>query len=195
MFYLANLDLPRTSLTQAPALIVSATIAQQQSSISTTWMELLDSVQDSKIKFKVYWVRTKTYEIIKVLDGSPPPPISVGLGSGAREGSRVFIQSPSKVYKLSNINDFRIIDELLKLMDKPGRAWAAHVVIAKMMGSSGLITSVGMISPQEWWKTEGKTGKAKQAWVDFLRQVKPTMQWIPLGGHYRYQRPYGVSND
>lgn len=195
MFYLANPDLPCTSLTQAPALIVSAKIGQRQSSTSTTWMELLDSVQNSKIKFKVYWVRTKTYEIIEIPAGFPPPPIPVGLGSGAREGSRVFIQSPSKVYKLSNINDFRIIDELLKLMDNPARAWAAHVVIAKMMGSSGLITSVGTISPQEWWETEGKTGKAKQAWIDYLKQVKPTMKWIPLGGHYQYLRPYGVSND
>jgi hypothetical protein len=195
MFYLANLDLHYTSFTQTPAPIISTTTAQKQSPTSATWMELLDSVQNSRIKFKVYWVRTNTYEIIKGPDGFPPPPIPVGLGSGAREGSRVFIQGPSKVYKLSNIDDLRIIDELLKLMDNPARAWAAHVVIAKMMGSSGLITSVGIISPQEWWETEGKTGKAKQAWIDYLEQVKPTMKWTPLGGHYRYLRPYGVSND
>jgi hypothetical protein len=194
MFYLANLNLLELSLLKSPALVSPVATAQKNSSISIKWTELLDSVQNNQIKFKVYWVWSKTYERMDIPEGLPPPVI-VSTGPVERRSSRVFIQSPSKVYQLSNINDPKILDELTKLLDNPERAWAAHVVLAKMLGITGFATSVDMISPQQWWETEGKTGKAKQTWTDYLKKIKPTMQWIPLGGHYRYKRLDGFSND
>jgi hypothetical protein len=182
---------------QPPVYRVPVIMAQKSRAIqrSEKWTELIKSVWNSQIKFKVYWVKSETYIRINIPEGSPPPPIPISTGPMERESSRVFIQGPSKVYQLSNINEPKILDGLLKLMDNPDRAWAAHIVIAKMLGISGLITSVDMISPQNWWELEGKTGKAKQAWIDYLKKIKPTMQWIPLGGHYRYERPEGFSND
>ncbi len=164
------------------------------------WSKALDFVRNDRLKFQVYWVRINTNVYQKVRSyvpgqlflspSGPPPGFSM---SPSVYDFRIFIQNPAKLYYLSNTSDLKIFDELVKLLEEPDRAWAANVTIAKMLGLTGLDrhTLIYETTPQKWWETEGKTGKAKKEWTVYLQKVKPTLKWQPLGGYYEHRTPNG----
>jgi hypothetical protein len=197
-----------------------AILIAQKEDRNSDWEYLLDSVTNDQIKFEIKLVSVSdaipednefnTLQIKKQI-GNPingiisvhpynpsnPFPITTGIPidaqveSNLRSDLRIFIQSSSRIYKLSNFNDLRILDELINLLDEPDRAWAAHVVLAKMLGVTGIDPWIPWIQPDEWWEQEGKTLKAKQKWTEYLEKIKPTMVWSPLGGYYKYRAPDG----
>lgn len=106
---------------------------------------------------------------------------------------RIFIQNPVKLYRLSSINNPKILNELVNLLDVPDQAWAANITISKMLGLVGLdsYSHIYNQTSQQWWKTEGKTGKAQMEWAVYLQKVKTTLKWNPWGGYYKHQTPSG----
>jgi hypothetical protein len=119
------------------------------------------------------------------------PPPGMTTDSILRSEVRVFIINPAKVYWLSYSKDPRILDALITLLDDPDRAWAAHVVLSKMLGITGLSSRIDQITPHQWWELEGKTRKAQQAWTQYLQKVKSSMVWSPAGGYYKHRAPDG----
>jgi hypothetical protein len=129
---------------------------------------------------------------------------------------RTIIKNPPELVQLSNINDTRIFDELLRLLNYPDRAWAANILLGKMMGLPPVSIEVEVlhnlswdnggtlkynskrVSPVRWWETEGKTLHAKKAWITYFRKVKPTMKWhkVEVEGHnysyFRHTMPNGL---
>jgi hypothetical protein len=104
---------------------------------------------------------------------------------------RIFIINPPKVYWLSNSNDRRILEELINLLDDPNRAWAANIILSKMLGIAGINSRIDQITPSQWWEIKGKTKKAKQEWTQYLQNLQSSMVWSPLGGYYKHRAPDG----
>jgi hypothetical protein len=126
-----------------------------------------------------------------------PSPLGTGPPAGwetdtiTYPAKRVFILNPSKLYRLSNINDLKVLDALVDLLDNRDRGWAAHITLCKMLGLDGLGSDLFQTPPNQWWELEGKTQKAKQEWTQYLQEVKPTMVWSPMGGYYKHRAPNG----
>jgi hypothetical protein len=162
------------------------------------WPNFLADVRNSSIRFQVKWVEINdgVYQKLNYpIDRPYSIPITPILPGATRSPSayklRIFILNPSKVYWLSNIDDPKVLDELVKLLDDPNRGWAANVILSKMMGITGLGQGIDEVSPAQWWDVEGKTGKSKQEWSAYLQKVRPTMRWSILGGYYKHQTPDG----
>ncbi|MGB7414431.1 MAG: hypothetical protein WA902_09510 [Thermosynechococcaceae cyanobacterium] len=206
MFFILS-SFPSNSLTSPPALLASVDIQQRNN-----WQFLLEGIYDSQLKFEIKWVEISKrgngyFRQSYSIDKPPPPPPKPSLGAElilkpneTRDlfdffdydySLRVFILNSSKIYWLSNTNDPKVLDALVQLLDIPDRAWAANVVLAKMMGNTGLGFEVRESKANQWWEAEGKTGKAKQEWAAYLEKVKPTMKWSVLGGYYKHITPSG----
>jgi hypothetical protein len=163
-----------------PPIIVA--VQPQRCNQDCVWKPLLEAVYNDKIKFRE--------EKISVLSPDEyPRPISIGLPPIPRLDFKTIIESPPELIKLSNTNDIRIFDELLRLLNYRDRAWAANILLGKMMGLSPYTIEVAvllnkfenydykLVSPEKWWEVEGKTLRAKKAWITYIRKVKPTMKW------------------
>jgi hypothetical protein len=198
MFWISNADLP---MLLAHPIVISQTSRNKSIHLEQCrWCELLDSVQNEQMRFQVKWVQINnrlyqklSYSIDKPFPVpiAPPPSLLVPGYPPSSYELRVFIQNPPKAYELSNTNNLQILDELLKLFDDQKRAWAANILISKMLGVTGLDSKIHQISPSQWWELEGKTQKAKQEWTQYLQKVKPSMVWSPLGGYYKHRAPDG----
>jgi hypothetical protein len=116
--------------------------------------------------------------------------------------SLLIIEKSSELIQLSNTNDFRILDELLRLLNYRDRAWAANVLLSRMMGLTTIETELYVldnkvdlytynfksVSPEKWWETEGKTLHAKKAWITYIRKFKPLIKWhtVELNNGQKY---------
>jgi hypothetical protein len=197
MIFFGNVDL----LASHPYYVANVQVVAENKTFNELKLsELLNSIRSDQLKFQVYWVRINTNVYQKIRPYVPGqlflPPSGSPPGftmSPSLYDFRIFIQNPTKLYYLSNTNDPKILDELVKLLDQPSRGWAANITIAKMLGLTGLDrrTFVYETTPQKWWETEGKTGKAKREWATYLQKVKPTLKWSPLGGYYEHRAPDG----
>jgi hypothetical protein len=166
------------------------------STLKPQWLDLLDAVQNDQLQYQSKWVDHANKEVIEDIVPGRVPPLVVGIAyelyegksrQPPRIGSRVFIKGPVKAYKLSYVNDPRVLDELVNLLTVKDRAWVAYIMIRKMLGLSG----PGFITPEQWWLEEGQTGKAKEYWTQYLKQVKPSMVWSPIWGFYKHRTPDG----
>jgi hypothetical protein len=146
------------------------------------WKPLLEAVRNDKLKFR--------QEKISVISpGEYSRPIPIGLPPLPQFRFKTIIEDPSDLIQLSNTNDIRIFDELLRLLNYKDRAWAANIVLGKMMGLNPYDIEVEVlhnkfedydfksVSSEKWWEVEGKTLRAKKAWITYIRKVKPTMKW------------------
>jgi len=90
----------------------------------------------------------------------------------------VVITSPQDLIDLSTNGDKRILDELVKLLNDPKRAWAAEVLLAAMTrNEQDLVNSFARIS-DEWWKSElGRTASTR--WRKWLDLNEEKLEWDP----------------
>ncbi len=181
------------------------------------WVNLIDGVKNQELRFQIRRVVVKdgligdTDDFINdvkksgsridsveevFLPGSRPPDFfqpSLGVETEHlfHEEIRIFILDSPSIYKISNINDPEILAHLTNFLIDPERAWAANIVLSKMMGIRRLNNALDSMSPDEWWETEGQTGKAQREWRAYLETVKPSMLWNPYGGYYQHLKPEG----
>jgi hypothetical protein len=165
------------------------------------WKPLLESVRNANLQFREENISDWSQDDVS-------GPAVIGLRPFPTQNYKIIIEKPSELVQLSNTNDFRILDELLKLLNYRDRAWAAHVLLSRMMGLTlivaesyvldnqvGLYTyDVKSISPEKWWETEGKTLHAKKAWITYIRKVKHATKWRTVelndGQKYSYFKTY-----
>jgi hypothetical protein len=165
------------------------------------WKPLLESVRNVNLQFREENIPDWTRDKIR-------GPAVVGLRPFPTQNYKIIIEKPSELVQLSNTNDFRILDELLRLLNYRDRAWAAHVLLSRMMGITlidaesyvfnrqvGLYAyDVESISPEKWWEIEGKTLHAKKAWIAYIRKVKFATKWhtaqLNDGQKYSYFKTY-----
>jgi hypothetical protein len=201
MFFLFSLVPPALPIEQQSA-IVSQAIYFASSKQMKSWESLLESVHNRKLKFEIKWVSIRKkdggyYKQSDPIDRPLDPPLlpldvlEVSGFFNFDHELRIFILNSPSIYWLSNTNDPEILDSLVQLLDVPDRAWAANVTLAKMLGSTGLSFEIREGKAEQWWETEGKTGKAKQEWAAYLEKVKPTLKWSILGGYYKHITPEG----
>jgi hypothetical protein len=201
--FLGRLD-RRVHLADAPPPVLAE--IDQQCSLAVQWQPLMQYVQDDLINS--YTDITNPFAYENFLDPeaerkSPEAYLKDG-GIGYRNMLPQFelvIQGPPPLVFLSKIPDPKILDELVELLDVPGRAWAAHVLLSKLLGQGSVtifnpdqpgVEFVGQDLINYWWETEGKTGKAKQNLQIYLQKVKPTLEWRSDPGYYRHIRPNGT---
>jgi hypothetical protein len=157
--------------------------------LQADWQRLMHSVQDNLLSYKVVTGGAVIFSSMKnTTSGKEVNPSSQDFGYPRPLTQYIIkIESSPDLVQLSSIPDQRILVELAKLLDVPKRAWAAHILIAKMLGHD----SVSSDSRERWWIEEGKTGKAKKFWINYIQRVKPTLQWKSDWGYYRHISPNG----
>lgn len=181
------------------SLVVQDTHKKDHSVATSQWMDLLDGVQNNQLQYQIKWVDTLTYRIIGDVRSSQPPPIPVGIPLDADFGahpppsirSQIVIKNPVKAYRISYTNDPQILYELINLMEVKERAWAANIVVSKMLG----LTSETDLSPERWWIEKGQTGEAKQQWTTYLNKVSSSLKWSSIWGYYKHITPDGNKVD
>lgn len=203
MFFVPH-TIPPVWLTEQQTLILSQTVKPTANINDSHWQSLLEGVYDDQLEFEVKGVTMHRrdggyFKQIGLIDPLLDQPLRIPLGETKlpdyynyyRE-NRVFILNSPKIYWLSNTNNPKILDELIKLLDVPGRAWAANVILAKMLGKASLGDfDIRVDKASQWWESKGKVGKAKQEWAAYLKQVKPTLRWSAVGGYYKHTGPSG----
>ncbi len=175
----------------------------QLCNLNCNWRTLLGAVKNDKLQIREKQIAIRSSdEYIH--------PIGGGFTVGILElRIKTVVENPPELVQLSNTNDTRIFDELLKLLNYSDSAWAANILLGKMMGLNPVSIEVEvlhnltwgrketlkydskLVSPMKWWEAEGKTLHAKKAWITYLRKVKPTMKWHQVevnGQNYSYFR-------
>jgi hypothetical protein len=201
MLFFSDL-VPPFLLTEQQTAIISQTSYFSSSKQIKSWKPLLEGVYNRNLKFEVKWVSIHKkeggyYKQSDPIDSIPEPPLlpldvlEVSDFFDFDHDLRIFILDSPSIYWLSNTNDPEVLDALVQLLDIPDRAWAANVTLAKMLGSTGLSFEIREGKAEQWWETEGKTGKAKQEWAAYLEKVRPTLKWSVLGGYYKHITPEG----
>jgi hypothetical protein len=90
---------------------------------------------------------------------------------------RVVVTGPPELVELSRTGDVAVLDELVKLLDDPNRAWAAEVILAAMTGEEGKMVDSFATRPADWWKALGTT--ARERWRKWLAEVRDRLLWDP----------------
>lgn len=88
---------------------------------------------------------------------------------------RVLVTSPPELVNLSGIGDLHVLDELVKLLQKPDRAWAAVVILAAMTRREEKIVDDFATNPDEWWNSVGQT--AFERWSVWLSGARGKLVW------------------
>jgi hypothetical protein len=172
MFYLLNfhIQLPISSY----CYIVSRKIKDPIN--LSSWERLLSFVENQKIRYSI------KDTLILMSENFNMDKESIPWAPSPRHENRILILSPPELVQLSSIGDTKILDKLVDLTDVPGKAWAAHVLTAKMLGFSDIKST-----PETWWQAEGKTGIAKKKWTNYIRQIKPTLHWDSKKRYFVYK--------
>jgi hypothetical protein len=204
MFFIPH-TIPPVWSTEQQTLILSQTVKPTANIKSSDWQSLLEGVYDNQLEFEVKPVAIhkrdgKYFKESYSVDNPPPLPL-ISLDVEVNKlperynyyyDNRVFILNSPKIYWLSNTNNPKVLDELIQLLDSPGRAWAANIILAKMLGKASLGDfDIRVGKANQWWESKGKVGKAKQEWAAYLNQVKPTLRWSTVGGYYKHTDPSG----
>jgi hypothetical protein len=196
MFPLSNTDL--SFYFNQPIIVASQ---PKQCAQDCRWKPLLESVRNANLQFRVENIPDRSRDEIRgpAEDGLPPWP---------RPNYKIIIEKSSELIQLSNTNDIRILDELLRLLNYRDRAWAAHILLSRMMGLTPVHAELYVldnqvdlstynftsVSPEKWWETEGKTLHAKKAWITYIRKVKFATKWRTVelndGQKYSYFKTY-----
>jgi hypothetical protein len=123
-------------------------VLDQNCSFEANWLSLIQFVQDDALKYKtvagggIVYSDTPILITEEIFHSSGfldfPPPLTQYV---------IQIERSPELVELSSIPDRRILDELIKLLDKPNRAWAAHILIGKLLGHDSVDQDNGM---HEW---------------------------------------------
>lgn len=88
---------------------------------------------------------------------------------------QVVVTGPPELVELSGTGDVRVLDELVKLLQDPNRAWAAMVLLATMTRTEEKIVDAFAAAPDEWWDSLGKT--ACERWTRWLGERRGKLVW------------------
>ncbi|HBB30367.1 MAG TPA: hypothetical protein DDZ80_26105 [Cyanobacteria bacterium UBA8803] len=88
---------------------------------------------------------------------------------------RVVVTAPPELVQLTSTGDLQVLDELVKLLQEPNRAWAAEVLLASMtQREEKMVDSFARI-PEQWWDSVGKT--AHERWSKWLNETREKLVW------------------
>ena len=124
--------------------------------LSMEWTDLLDGVRSDRIGF---------------VTARPPGSPFVTLDR------RVIVTSPEEAVQLSHTEDVRGLDELVRLLHDPDRAWAAVVVLAALTRREEKLVESFASHPDEWWRTLGQEARAR--WSAWLSEKRDSLAWDP----------------
>jgi hypothetical protein len=192
-------------------LISSPVFISSNCSLESNWQPLLKYVQDNLIEYETDSTKPFASETRdkRMLDSDFQRKLAEGYLKDGGIGYHALIlpqyvlviNDPPELDQLLSIPDQRILDELSSLLDVAGRGWAAHVLISKLMGEQFVniynpnqsgVELVGKERIAYWWEKEGKTGKARKFWQNYINTVRPSMKWQADPGYYKHIRPNGT---
>ena len=88
---------------------------------------------------------------------------------------RVVVTGPPELVELAGTGDPAVLDELVKLLKDPERAWAAMVLLASMTCREEKIVDAFAARTGEWWDPVGKT--AYERWYKWLDASREKLVW------------------
>jgi hypothetical protein len=88
---------------------------------------------------------------------------------------RVVVTGSPELVALSKTGDLAALDELVKLLKEPDRAWAAMVLLAAMTRQEEKVVDAFATAPGDWWDSVGKT--AHKRYSDWLKEKKGKLVW------------------
>lgn len=88
---------------------------------------------------------------------------------------RVVVTGPPELVTLSGIGNLDVLDELVKLLREPDRAWAAEVLLAAMTRMEEKIVDSFATIPDEWLDSIGNT--AHERWRIWLMERREKLVW------------------
>jgi hypothetical protein len=88
---------------------------------------------------------------------------------------KVVVTGPPELVNLTEVGDLRVLDELIKFLKEPDRAWAAEVLLSVMTQREEKMVDSFSASPDDWWHSVGKT--AYDRWAEWLRETRESLVW------------------
>lgn len=88
---------------------------------------------------------------------------------------RVVVTGPPELVQLAQTGTLNMLDELVKLLADPDRAWAAEVLLAAMTRREEKIVDTYAAHPDEWWHSVGEG--AYQRWNNWLKENRGKLAW------------------
>jgi hypothetical protein len=88
---------------------------------------------------------------------------------------QVVVTGPPELVELCAMGDVRVLDELVKLLEDPNRAWAAMVLLAAMTRREEKVVDSFAANPDDWWNSLGKA--AYRRWTQWLDESIDKLVW------------------
>ena len=88
---------------------------------------------------------------------------------------RVVITGPPELLELAGTGDVRVLDELVRLLKDPDRAWAATVLLAALTRRDEKVVDAFAASPEKWWESVGRTAYGR--WSEWLSESRGKLTW------------------
>jgi hypothetical protein len=88
---------------------------------------------------------------------------------------RVVVTGPPELVQLAQTGTLDTLDELVKLLADPERAWAAEVLLAAMTRQEEKIVDNYAAHPDEWGRVMGE--RAYQRWGNWLKENRGKLAW------------------
>jgi hypothetical protein len=88
---------------------------------------------------------------------------------------QVVVTGPPELVELCGTGDVRVLNELVRFLEDPNRAWAAMVSLAAMTRREEKIVDSFAANPDDWWNSLGKT--AYDRWTRWLDESRDKLIW------------------
>lgn len=88
---------------------------------------------------------------------------------------RVVVTGSQDLVELCEKGDVCVLDDLVKILNEPDRAWAAVVLLAALTRREEKIVDSFATIPDEWWDSLGRT--AYERWNSWLKEAKEKLVW------------------
>ncbi len=118
------------------------------------WKKLLESVSDEKIQFITARPERSEFAILD---------------------RQVVVTGPPELVRLRRTGNLQVLTELINLLKKPSRAWAAEVLLAAMTRREEDIVNAFAKDRHGWWNSVGKT--AYERWSQWLNEINGKLIW------------------
>lgn len=138
-----------------PGLFAQSQVQQVEKNNSQTELKtMLSAVQNNKIQFATMRPPGSPYAILE---------------------RRIVVINPPELVELAGTGELQVLDELVKLLREPDRAWAAQVLLAAMTRREEKMVDSFATTPAKWWETVGKT--AYERWDQWLKENREKLLW------------------